>query len=61
MALAQQRVDRFGERGPGLVDGHVEQADGIFGEDVAGVAGDRCAVVLPTDAADPQPGDVVAA
>jgi hypothetical protein len=51
--LAQQRVHRLGEGGAGLVDGDVEQADGILGEDVAGVAGDRLALVLAADAAEP--------
>ena len=59
--LAEQRVDRLGERGPGLVDRHVEQADGIVGQDVGGVAGDRDAVALPADGPDPQAGDLVAA
>ena len=59
--LADDRVDGLGERGAGLVDGHVEQADGVGGEDLAGVAGDGQPVVLPADAADPQPGDLVAA
>ena len=59
--LAQQRVDGLGERGAGLVHGDVEQADRVAGEDLAGVAGDRHAVVLPADAADPEPGDLVAA
>ena len=39
--LAEERVDGFGERGAGLVHGHVEQADRVVGEHVAGVAGDR--------------------
>ena len=59
--LAEDRVDRFGERGAGLVGGHVAQTDGITGQDIGGVAGDRSAVVLPADAADAQPGDLVAA
>jgi hypothetical protein len=49
------------KRGAGLADGHVQQADGVGGEDLAGVTGDRQAVVLPADAADLQPGDLVAA
>jgi len=32
--LADDRVDGLGERGAGLVDGDVEEADGIVGEDV---------------------------
>ena len=59
--LAQQRIDGFGERGSGLVDGDVEQADGVVGEDVGRVGAHRRAVVLPADASDPQPGDLVAA
>jgi hypothetical protein len=59
--LADQGVDGLGERGPGLVRGDVEQADGVPGEHLAGVTGDRCPVVLPADAADPEPGDLVAA
>ena len=59
--LPDDRVDGFGERGAGLVDRHVQQADGLIGQDVGGVAGDGLAVVLPADAADPQPGDLVAA
>lgn len=51
--LAEQWVDRFGERDAGLVHGHVEQANGVLGEHVAGVGGDRGAVVLPTHATDP--------
>ena len=59
--LPEQRIDGFGERGPGLVHGHVDQADGVGDRHVAGVGGDRCAVVLPAHAADPQPGQFVAA
>ena len=32
--LPDDRVDGLGERGAGLVDGDVEEADGIVGEDV---------------------------
>ena len=32
--LPDDRVDGLGERGAGLVHGHVQQADGILGEDV---------------------------
>jgi hypothetical protein len=39
----------------------VEQADGVVGEDVLGVASARCSVVLPADAVDPQPGQFIAA
>ena len=59
--LADQRVDGLGERGAGLVGGDIQQADGVPGEDFSGVAGDRHTVVLPADAADPKPGDLVAA
>ena len=59
--LADERVDGLGESGAGLVHRDVEQADRVFGEDVVGVAGDGLAVLLPADAADPQPGDLVAA
>ena len=48
--LADDRVDGLGDRGAGLVDGHVEQANGVAGEDVAGVGGDGLPVVLPADA-----------
>jgi hypothetical protein len=50
--LAEDRVDGLGEGGAGLVGGHVEQADGVAGQDVRGVSGDWGAVVLPADAAD---------
>ena len=59
--LAQQRVDRLGERGAGLVRGDVEQADGVAGEYPGGVAGDGHPVVLPSDASHAQTGDLVAA
>jgi hypothetical protein len=39
--LAQQRVYRLGECGAGLVDGQVQQADRVAGQDLPGVAGDR--------------------
>ncbi|MFF9624006.1 hypothetical protein [Streptomyces griseosporeus] len=58
--LAENRVDRLGEGGAGLVGGDVEQADRVAGQDLLRVAGDRCPVVLPADAAHPQPGDLVA-
>jgi hypothetical protein len=59
--LPDDRVDGLGERGAGLVHRHVEQADRVLGEDLARVAGDGQAGVLPADASDPQPGDLVAA
>ena len=36
MAWPSERVDGLGERGAGLVHGHVQQADGLVGEDVGG-------------------------
>jgi len=36
--LADDRVDGLGEGRAGLVDRDVEQADGVLGEDVGGVA-----------------------
>ena len=59
--LAEQRVNRLGERGAGLVRGDVEQADRVARQDLVGVAGDRGSLVLPADAAQPQAGDLVAA
>jgi hypothetical protein len=59
--LAEQRVDGLGERGAGLMRRHVQQADGVAREHFAGIARDGHAVVLPADAADAQPGDLVAA
>ncbi|UZG60300.1 hypothetical protein [Rhodococcus opacus] len=59
--LAEDRVDRLGERGAGLVRGDIEQADRVTRQDPIGVAGDGGVVVLPADAADPQAGDLVAA
>ena len=59
--LAQQRVDRLGERGAGLMGGHVQQADRVAGEYLAGVPADGHPVVLPADASHAQPGDLVAA
>jgi hypothetical protein len=59
--LAQDRAGRLGERGAGLVGRHVQQADRVAGQDLLRVAGDLGAVVLPADAARPQPGDLVAA
>jgi hypothetical protein len=43
------------------VDGNVQQADRVPGEDLVAVTGDRDAVLLPADAADPQAGDFIAA
>jgi hypothetical protein len=37
--LADDRPDGLGERGAGLADGNVQQADGVGGEDLAGVTG----------------------
>jgi hypothetical protein len=59
--LAEDLVDGLGERGAGLVRGHVQQADRVAGQDLVGVARDRGAVVLPADAAHPEAGDLVAA
>jgi hypothetical protein len=59
--LAEDRVDRLREGGPGLVGRHVQQADRVAGQDLPGVPGDSGAVVLPPDAAHPQPRDLVAA
>jgi hypothetical protein len=59
--FSQQWVDGFGEGCAGLLSGHVEQADGVTGEDFGGVSGDRHSVVLPADAAHAQAGDLVAA
>ncbi|MFB6947287.1 MULTISPECIES: hypothetical protein [unclassified Streptomyces] len=59
--MAEQWVDGLGERDACLVGGNVPQADGIAGEDFAGVAGDGQAVVLPADAAHREPGYLVAA
>ena len=39
MAWPSDRVDGLGERGAGLVGGHVEQADRVAGQDLGGVAG----------------------
>jgi hypothetical protein len=58
--LADDRVDGLGESGVGLVDRDVEQADGLLGQDLAGGAVDGLSLVLPADAADPQPGDLIA-
>jgi hypothetical protein len=49
----------LGERRAGLVDGNVQEADHVPGEDPVAVAGDGRSVVLPADAADAQPGDLV--
>lgn len=59
--LAEDRVDRLGERGAGLVRRNVAQADRITRQDLVGVAGEGLVVVLPADAAGPQAGDLVAA
>jgi hypothetical protein len=59
--LTDDRVHGLGERGAGLVHGDVEQADGLIGEYLAGVTGDGLPFVLPADAADPQPGQFIAA
>jgi hypothetical protein len=59
--LVEDRVDGLGERGAGLVRGHVEQAGSVAGQDLLRVADDRGAVVLPADAAHPEAGDLVAA
>ena len=60
-SLAENRVDRLGERGAGLVRRNIEQADRITHQDLIGVAGEGFVVVLPANAADPQAGDLVAA
>ncbi|MEU6210819.1 hypothetical protein ABZ891_12985, partial [Streptomyces sp. NPDC047023] len=39
----------------------IEETDGVAGKDLLGVTGDGGAVVLPTDAAHPQSGDLIAA
>jgi hypothetical protein len=52
MALPSSGVDGLGERGSGLVDGHVEQADRIASQHGRVVTGDRLVVVLPAQAAD---------
>jgi len=57
--LAEQGVDGLGERGARLVD--VQQADRLADPGLVGVSGDGHAVVLPSDAADPEPGKLVAA
>jgi hypothetical protein len=44
--LAEDRVDRLGERGAGLCARDVEQADRVTGQDLRRVPGDRGAVVL---------------
>jgi hypothetical protein len=59
--LAEDRVDRLGERGAGLVRRNIEQADRITHQDLIGVTGEGFVVVLPANAADPQAGDLVAA
>src|SRR5260370_28545980 len=59
--LADDRVDGLGERGAGLVDRYVEQADGVGGEDLAGGTQDGQPVVLPAGAAGPEPGHLLAA
>jgi hypothetical protein len=58
--LAEDRAGWLGERGTGLVGRHVQQADRVAGQDLLGVARDRGAVVLPADAAHPQPGYLIA-
>ena len=58
--LAARWVDGLGEGGAGLVHRDVEQADSILDEDSwSRRRGD--AFLLPADAADAQPGDLVAA
>jgi len=59
--LADERVDRFRERRAGLMGRDVEQADRVAGENLGGVAGDRYPVMLPADAADAEPRDLIAA
>jgi hypothetical protein len=59
--LPDDRVDGLGERGAGFVDWYVEQADGVGGEDLARVTGNGQPVVLPAEAAGPEPGDLIAA
>ena len=46
---------------PVLWVGTSSRQNRVFGEDIAGVAGDRGSLVLPADAADPQPRDLIAA
>lgn len=59
--LAEERIDGLGEGGARLVGGDIEQADRVTCQGLAGVAGDRHAVVLPADATDAEPGDLVTA
>ncbi len=59
--LAQDRVDRLGERGAGLVGRHVQQTDRVTGQDLIRVTRDLGAVVLPADTAHPQAGDLITA
>ena len=60
--VPDDRVDRFGERGAGLVHRDVQQADRILAERfVVGVAGDGDILALPAYAPHPQPDDLVAA
>ena len=59
--LSQQRIDGFGECRAGLVHGHVEQADGVVGQHVPSFTGDGVPLLLPAHAADPEPGDLIAA
>ena len=59
--LTDKGIDRLGERRAGLVDGNVEKTDSLCREDVLGVGGDGVSVLLPADATDAQPGDLVAA
>jgi hypothetical protein len=60
-SLPQQRVYRLGEGGAGLVHRDIEQADGVLGEYLILGAGDVDVIVLPANAPDPQPDDLVAA
>lgn len=59
--LSEQWVDRLRERRAGLVSGHVQEADGVPGEDLRGARGDGIPVVLPADASQAQARDLVAA
>ena len=51
--VPHDRVDRFSERGAGLVHRDVQQADRILVQRLVGVAGQGDVFALPADASDP--------
>ena len=59
-ALADQRMNRFGIGGDGLVDRNVQKADRISRKDFSGFR-DHDVFVLPADAAHPKADDLIGA